>query len=237
MIKELLKTEVDDAIEKIKDFEGLNFVYKNDNSNSIFNYTDNQLSTLFNFNNADSLSEIHRQNKLIKWNQEISIKIINLRNTFIYLNTFYSRFIRDNAQLDQQYFRYFGEVMSYFFVSVRDNILQLLNAYFYFPIKEEHKVKQENLEKKLKELKKHKRLCVVNRKFETKTKKYRVEVRNNFTHRSSPFSFYYETKLEGDKELSVNYKAALDNEELLEETLKALSSLSEYIIDLRKILK
>jgi hypothetical protein len=88
MIKELLKTEVDDAIEKIKDFEGLNLVYKNGNSGSIFNFTDNQISVLFDFGKTDSISEVHRRNNLIKWNQIHTLLKAFVRYTPTSPNTF-----------------------------------------------------------------------------------------------------------------------------------------------------
>jgi len=235
MINKLSKKEINIAISKIQDLEGLKFKYYDGNrSNYIFNIIGDPFLIIFDQDLEKSFQERETLNNLIKWNSEITIKIIHLRNTFIYLSTYLDRYKKSNSSKDLQYFRYFCEVISYFFVSVRDSILQLLNCYLNSPINKEHEVNLKKVKKVLE--KNNQEILVFVNDFEDSIEKFRETIRNNFTHKTNPFNQYFLTTLDGEKSMGIDYTETLSNDEFYSELIRIFKSLSEYIENLRPIL-
>ncbi|MFP3597865.1 hypothetical protein [Chryseobacterium sp. SIMBA_029] len=231
MIENLKKSETQLAISKIQHLEGINFKYKEDNGSVyMFNFIGNTFKILFDPIPDKNIREREKLNNLIRWNTEITIKIIHLRNTFIYLSAYLNRFKKSNLSKDQQHYRYFSEIISYYFISIRDNILQLINSYIDSPIKEEYKV---SLEKLIKNLNDEEFLKIINN-FEYKTKRFREEIRNGFTHKTNPFNHYYLTTIDNDDNLGINYTNTIEDEEFYKELLCNLEHLSNYIDSLRE---
>lgn len=235
MIDNLTKEEIDRSISKINNLEGLNFKYKDqNNSNHIFNFIGNTFEVIFDPNQETTFRERQKLNNLIKWNSEITIKVIHLRNTFVYLSTYFERHKQSNNQKDNQYYKYFAEIITYYYVATRDNILQLINSYFHSPIEEEYKVTLNSVKNILKS--ENNPILKIIDTFENNSKKFREEIRNGFTHKTNPFNDYYITNLEGENRLGIFYSKTIDNDEFYNQLIHNLRHLSEYIESLRKIL-
>ncbi|WP_313581229.1 Cthe_2314 family HEPN domain-containing protein [Chishuiella sp.] len=240
MIENLTEQEVKKSTFRIKEFNGINLLYNNEgNSSYIFDFHGNISDILFNPNSDVSLIERHKLNNLIKWNSEITIKVIHLKNTFIYMSTYLDRYNASKNSSDLQYFRYFAEVISYFIISIRDCILQLINSFTGVFI-EERNVTLPRLKNKLegKEDSTSSKILEALNEFEKETKIFREKIRNSFTHRTNPFNGYYKTSLT-DKGLEIKIeenKTDVSNDEFYSKCLLTISSLSKYIENLRKIM-
>ncbi|HEY0297727.1 MAG TPA: Cthe_2314 family HEPN domain-containing protein [Arachidicoccus sp.] len=149
---------------------------------------------------------------------------------FTYLN----RYTISLKSKEQQYFRYFAEIITYYFISIRDNILQLINAYVDFPVKQEHKVNLDKIQKNLKH--EHLELLEIVNKFEFYTKEFREKIRNNFTHNTNPFNGYYITEFNADNVLGIDYSDSLENEDFYKTIIENLKYLSDFIERLRTII-
>lgn len=236
MINELTKSEIAEAVNNIKKFNGLEFIYQdNKGSNFIFNWVGNAFEIILDQNEEVSLKERKKLNNLIKWNSEITIKIIHLRNTFIYMSTYLNRYKKGDIQKDQQYFRYFAEIISYYFVSVRDCILQFINSFLEDPVEKEYQVTLKSIKEKLS----IENVAILNalNEFEDNTRKFREEIRNGFTHKSNPFNHYYIVKLENENSLGVSDTNTIDNDKFFDIILQNIEFLSSYIEALRKEIK
>lgn len=235
MINNLTPEEIKNCISNIKKFNGLNFKYKDKNgSNFIFRWTGNSFEILLDQNEKINFKDREKMNNLIKWNSEITIKMIHLRNTFIYATTYLERYKVSNSSKDQQYFRYFAEVISYYFISVRDCILQLINSFIGSPIKDEYKVSLDSLRKKLED--RNKDILNLLNEFESNIKEFREEVRNGFTHKTNPFNHYFITTIENQDSLGISYTKTIDNEEFNNIIIQNLKFLSNYIESLRSVM-
>ena len=231
MIESLTKEEIDFAISKISNLDGINFKYKDENgSNYIFNFVDDQFNVIF--NEKRSFLEKSKLNLLIKWNSEITIKVIHLRNTFVYLTTFLNRYKQTNSQKDLQSFRYFAEIISYYFISIRDYILQFININEGILIEYEYQVDFGKLKGKLL----NSEVLELLEDFENKIKNFRENVRNGFTHKSNPFNNYYLTTLTSENVLSIDNTKTINNEEFYNDFLNNLEFLSSFIENLRMLI-
>ena len=231
MIESLTKEEIDFAISKISNLDGINFKYKDENgSNYIFNFVDDQFNVIF--NDKRSFLEKRKLNLLIKWNSEITIKVIHLRNTFVYLTTFLNRYKQTNSQKDLQSFGYFAEIISYYFISIRDYILQFININEGILIEYEYQVDFGKLKGKLL----NSEVLELLEDFENKIKNFRENVRNGFTHKSNPFNNYYLTTLTSENVLSIDNTKTINNEEFYNDFLNNLEFLSSFIENLRMLI-
>lgn len=240
MIDNLTKKEVQKSISIISEFTGLNFIYKDkEGSSYIFDIIGNDLEILLDQSLKSNLKEKHRLNNLIKWNSEITIKVIHLRNTFIYMSTYLDRYKISNNSKDQQYFRYLAEIISYFIVSVRDCILQLINSFIDSNVINDYAVNLSSLKKELNKNRNITNQNILNiiEGFESDTKKFREEIRNGFAHKTNPFNSYYTTTFEANNSLGINYGDNINNDDFYEEVLKNIQLLSLHIESLRKIIK
>lgn len=240
MIDNLTEEEIKNSIYKIKNFDGINYIYNNDEqkSNYIFSFSGEPSDIIFNPKTDISLRERHELIKLITWNSEISAKVVHLKNTFIYLSTYLDRYKSLKNPSDLQYFRYFSEIISYFIVSIRDSILQLINSFTNIFI-DEHKLTLSRLKKELEKEKdsKNSEILKALNEFEDRIKTFREEIRNSFTHRSNPFHGYYKTNLTCNNSLEINVNQKIMSEdEFYNKTLLIIGFLSDYIISLRKIM-
>ena len=239
MIQDLSKAEINKAASLFPSLVGLNFIYqKKENHNLIFNFLDELTfeNLLTQTDTSTTLKSIDRNSKLNKWNQELTFKILNLRNTFIYLSTFYDRYQSDKQAKSNQYFQYFVEIYSYFYISIFDNMLHIINIYFELDIKSKA-VKLKHVVEKLNLSDFSTQECSkITVEFGKRTSYLRGEMRNLFAHHDNPFHFYLETSL-NNYALNVAYKATIDNDQAYEEIVKGLTWLSEYIVSLRELLK
>lgn len=193
------------------------------------------LEIILDSSSENDLKERHKLNNLVKWNSEITVKVLHLRNTFVYMFTYLDRFRTSNNSKDQQYFKYFNEIITYYFISIRDNILQLINVYIDFPIKKDYNVTLGNIKEKLKGT--HENLLQVVIDFENKTNQFREKIRNGFTHKTNPLNFYYMTDLDNENNLGISYSETIDNDDFYNLIIKKFEYLSHYVETLREMLK
>src|SRR5690554_139235 len=234
MIQNLTTQEIQNAVDIMQKYNGIDFIYSDNNkSRYIFNFTKNTSEIIF--DNSKGLEVKDKLNNVSNWNLEITIKIAHLRNTFIYLNSFYNRYLQTQNSKDQQYFRYFAEIISYYFISIRDIMLHLINVFIDNPIKLKHKVDFKKIRKHLVE--KNSPILEALDDFENKTERFREDLRNSFTHNLNPFIFYEISEINIENSLSINYSNSIANEEFRKVVIENFEYLSSYIEKLRELFK
>jgi len=201
-----------------------------------FNYIDELVSI---FKEKKTLHEASRSGNLYWWDNCLQNRFGKLRETFIYTITNYNRGFSDDISLcpenkivNRISFDYYAEIFYYYFFSSRDIIAQIIRLYYSIKI-EENKLHFDNaLILKINDL--TVKDAVI---FFYKATKDASDYRNGFAHRfplNLPDYRSIITIDEGHKSLSKGGGGFISSENIVENIILSLNSLSILMKELKK---
>jgi len=186
-----------------------------------------------------STEEVNRGDQLYWWDHCLLNRIGSLTHAYRNSKVHYDRGIpNDTRQFEHEHyinriqFDFYAETFYYFFSSVRDNIAQILNVYFYLGISEHAIHLNGEFLKKISNV----NVVMSLKKFMSDTQKA-SEYRNSFAHRYPITHPDNRTKIEEINGRQVFYSTEgnfVRTDDIAESTVNSLLSLSTFLIELKE---
>jgi hypothetical protein len=189
------------------------------------------------FGSKIPLNEKPRESNLYWWDLCLTNKIGKLKLAFISLNTHFQRYTkefeinRNEINIHRLQFDFYLESYFYFLFSLRDNIFQIINLYFYLKIDEE----KVSIPELFKELKK-KKISMIHLLLSKLIEDFKdaSDIRNSFTHRFPKNQKDY--RMIFDKDKMILYPGTgkeMAPSELMPIVKDSLQIMDKFILDLK----